>query len=242
MPKKNLAAAPIDLKRNDLGLFDHIKYEFDDLGFINYRKLIPQEFLVPNRQIFQKKDMLVPKTVEGLDDNQILVLLAGWRWLARVRGFKNVAHEILSAADDVVLGKTTVCWRGNYETNDEDICFSALATASVNNTTGFGQYYLAEMAENRGFSRAVRGFLNIALVGADEISEIKEKQSVQEFKLTEPHGVLQKKLEERGKSFTKFKAEWIKLGHDEAEEWDSIGDIPIKDVWVILEMIKKKEK
>jgi len=230
MPKKNLAAAPVDLKRNELGLFDHIKYEFDDLGFINYRKLIPQEFLVPNRQIFQKKDMLVPKTVEGLEDNQILVLLAGWRYLARVRGFKSVTHEVLSAADDLVIGKTTICWRGNYETGHEDICFSALATASVNNTTDFGQYYLSEMVENRGFSRATRGFLNIALVGADEISDIKEKQPIQEFKLTQPHGVLQKKLEERGKSFEKFKAEWIKLGHNEAEEWNSIGDIPIKDV------------
>lgn len=246
MPKKNIEESKsIDtpsLQRNSWGLPHNIAYEVDDLGFINYRKLIPQEFLVPNRQIFQKKDMLVPKTVEGLDDNQILVLLAGWRWLARVRGFKSVTHQVLSASDDVVVSMTTVCWRGNYETNHEDICFSALATASVNNTTGFGQYYLAEMAENRGFSRAVRGFLNISLVGADEVADIKEKQTVQEFKLTEPHGVLQKKLEERGKPFDKFKAEWIKLGHEEAEEWNSIGDIPIKDVWVILEMIKKKEK
>jgi len=249
MPKKPLDKAwpsppPLEndgLRRNSYGLPDNISYEIDDLGFINYRKLIPQEFLVPNRQIFQKKDMIVPKTVEGLDDNQILVLLAGWRWLARVRGFKSVTHEILSASNDAVLGKTTVCWRGNFETNYEDICFSALATASINNTTGFGQYYLAEMAENRGFSRAVRGFLNISLVGADEIADIKEKQPVQEFKMTEPHGVLQKKLSERGKSFEKFKSEWLKLGHDEAGDWDVIEDIPIKDVWTILEMIKKKE-
>jgi hypothetical protein len=229
------------LERNECGLLTHLKYEFDDLGFVNYRKLIPAEFLVPNRQIFIKKDLPVPRTIDGLDDKEILVLLAGWRWLARVRGFKSIEHQILECNPESVVVKTTVCWRGNYETNNEDICFSALATASVLNTASFAQQYLAEIAENRGFSRAVRGFCNISLVGFDEINPEGDKNSPAiETEPNKPHGVLQRKLEERGKTFEKFKSEYVKR-NPEAAEWQSINDIPLKEVWDILEAIKKKE-
>lgn len=243
MPKET-KYPPENLQRNEYGLLVGLNYEFDDLGFVNYRKLIPLEYLVPNRQIFIKRNEPVPKTIEGLDDKEILVLLAGWKWLAKVRGFKSVAHTVLESKPDSAVVKTTVCWRGNYETNNEDICYSALATASINNTESFAQNYLAEIAENRGLSRATRGFLNISLVGADEVGPNKnrEEQATSEFKPTEPHGVLQNKLKEHGKSFEKFKQEWIKLKHPEAEAWESIGDIPKQDVWVILEMIKKKSK
>jgi hypothetical protein len=234
---------PFKLDRNEYGLLNNLDYEFDELGFVNYRKLIPSEFLVPNRQIFIKKDIPVPKTIEGLEDNQILVLLAGWRWLAKVRGFDSIIHEMLDNKSDSVTIKTTICWRPNYETENKSVCYSALATASFNNTFDFAQNYLAEISENRGFSRAVRGFLNISLVGADEIGPNNKKEEVQnDFSPTRPHGVLQKKLEERGKTFEKFKGEWVKLGNEDAKDWNEISDIPIDKVWEILEMIKKKEK
>lgn len=248
MPKKieiqNIP--PFTLSRNVHGLLEHVNYEFDDLGFVNYRKLIPTEFLVPNRQIFIKRDAPVPKTIEGLEDNQILVLLAGWRWLAKIRGFKSIEHQVIDSRPDYsVTVKTTVCWRGNYETRGEDICFSALATASVLNTASFAKVYLAEIAENRGFSRAVRGFLNISLVGFDEINpEDKQAQIEQTGSAdpTKPHGVLKIKLDERNTSFEKLKTQWIKLGHEEAQDWNQLNDIPIPDVWKILETMKKKEK
>lgn len=234
---------PFKLSRNEYGLLNHVNYEFDDLGFVNYRKLIPSEFLVPNRQIFIKKDIPIPKTIEGLEDNQILVLLAGWRWLAKVRGFTAIEQHVLDSGPESVTVKTTICWRPNYETEEKEVCYSALATASVLNTASFAKIYLAEIAENRGFSRAVRGFLNISLVGFDEINpEDKQAQPLTEFKPNEPQGVLQKKLEERGTSFEKFKNGWIKMGHAEAEDWNNFSDIPIKDVWVILDAIKKKDK
>lgn len=234
---------PFALERNEHGLLTRVNYEFDESGFINYRKLIPDEFLVPNRQFFQKRNQEVPKTIEGLEDNQILVLLAGWKWLAKIRGYNRIDHEVIETKPESIVIKTSICWIPNYETGDVPICFSALANASVANTADFGQVYLPEVAENRGLSRATRGFLNISLIGVDELGGSFDKAEVEkvEFKPTKPHGVLQKKLEDRKKSFEKFKAEWIKLGHEEAEEWTGIQDIPIQDVWTILDMMKKKE-
>lgn len=234
---------PFSLERNEYGLLKHINYEFDNLGFVNYRKLIPEEFLVPNRDYFQKLEKEIPKTIEGLEDNQILVKLAGWKWLTKVRGYNSIIHEVIESKPESVIVKTTICWIPNYETGNVIICFSALANASMMNTFNFAQNYLPEIAENRGLSRATRGFLNISVVGMDEIGPSqKTEQEKVEFKPTQPHGVLQKKLEDRNKSFEKFKMEWIKLGHLEAEEWTEIQDIPIQDVWTILDAMKKKNK
>src|ERR1051326_973022 len=97
---------PFELKRNEFGLYDHVQYEFDDLGFINYRKLIPEEYLVPNRQLFEKRGEPVPKTIKGLEDNQMLTLLAGWRFLASIRGFKGLDHQVIESTPASVLVKT----------------------------------------------------------------------------------------------------------------------------------------
>jgi hypothetical protein len=232
------------LERNGCGLLTHLKYEFDNLGFVNYKKLIPQEYLVPNRQYFEKRGEPIPKTSEGLEDNQMLVLLAGWRWLARVRGYDSIIHEMINSTEDSVTVKTTICWRPNYETENKSVCFSALATASFANTSDFAQMYLAEIAENRGFSRAVRGFLNINLLGADELAptdKLGAIQSKDDFKPIEPHGLLEKKLQDKGKTFEQFKKEWVKAGHPDAKDWNAVGDIPIPDLWNIIDAIKKKE-
>src|SRR6266404_7655338 len=161
---------PSDLTRNKYGLLDSLNYEFDTLGFVNYRKLIPAELLVPNRQIFEKRGEPIPKTSDVLPENELLVLLMGWRLIGSIRGYTSVDHQVIETSPESVTVKTTVCWIPNYETGYERVCSSSIASASLATTSSFAQNYLAEIASNRGFSRAVREFLRVAVLGFDEIN------------------------------------------------------------------------
>src|SRR6266446_2588796 len=108
MNKKIQTKPPFELKRNEYGLLEHINYEFDNLGFINYRKLIPAELLVPNRQIFEKRGEPIPKTSDGLPENELLVLLMGWRLIGSIRGYTSVDHQVVNESPESVTIKTTV--------------------------------------------------------------------------------------------------------------------------------------
>ena len=128
--------------------------------------MIRPEFLVPNKQRTQETD------ISKLEDKDLLILLGGIKELAQIRGFKSVGYSIPSATPIYVMAACTIAWVGNYETNNEDIIFEALADASPDNTQSFAKNYLAAIAENRAFVRCVRNFLKINIVGQDEVGEI----------------------------------------------------------------------
>ena len=73
--------------RDEYGLLPSIEYIFDKDGFIDWRSMIPKEYLFPNRYWFELKGKEVPKSVDGLDDEQILIRLSGIKWAARIRGY-----------------------------------------------------------------------------------------------------------------------------------------------------------
>ena len=188
----------------------------------------------------------MPETVEGLSDKEVLVLLQGWKYLSAIRGFKSVDHEVIASSYESVTVKTTIIWAGNYETSYKDVAFSALATASLNNTNSFAKNYLAEIAENRGLCRAIRGFLRIPIVGFDEVGPSIENgvSSSSEYdditvSPTSPHFVLKRKLGEYGISWEVFKANCIKRNIDGAEEWTDLTKIPSG---LIFNMIGKLEE
>jgi len=165
----------------------------------------------------------------------------GWRLIGSIRGYTSIDHQVINESPESVTIKTTVCWIPNYETGYEKVCSSSIASASLATTSSFAQNYLAEIASNRGFSRAVREFLRVPVLGFDEINPDGNKQEKEKFEPTKPHGLLKQKLEERGKTFEKFKIEWTKAGHPDAKNWESIDDIPLEEVWKIFDAIKKKE-
>ena len=142
------------IKRDDNGLISDgsVEYTFNENGFIDWRKMIKAEHLVPNAQKTNETD------VTKLKDTELIILLAGIKDLAQVRGFTDVRYDVQTPSADFVVATCSIKWIPNYETEDKEVTFSAIGDAGAHNTHGFGQSFLGPMAENRAFVRCVRNF------------------------------------------------------------------------------------
>ena len=152
--------------------------------------------------------------------------------------------------------KCGITWAGNYETEGEDVYFEGTADAGLNNTDGFGQIYLAAIAENRAFCRAVRSFLKINIVAKEEIAPNKGKEaakgritmpsaaalSSQSSVTMSPDSFLLTILKENNISFEQVKTKLIEENNAEAKKWSSVKDIPHLTAFEIIDRIQKKAK
>jgi len=233
-------------KRDSNGLLECIDYIFNPDNTINWRAMINKEHLVPNRDAFknQKDINLKELDISSLADNQLLILLAGIKELAQIRGYKNVNYDVIQAQPDYVAVKCTIDWISNYETNMESVSFSALADAHLDNTKDFAKNFLMAIAENRAFIRAVRSFLKINIVGNDEIGKTTHIDIDVEPNtlVTQPIALLQKTMEEYNISFEQIKERAIQKNMDGAQNWSEIKDISPLSMFTIISGIKTKNK
>jgi hypothetical protein len=231
-------------KRDVNGLLECIDYIFNQDNTINWRSMINKEYLVPNRDSFknQKDINLKEIDVTTLADNQLLILLAGIKELAQIRGYTNVNYDIVQAQPDYVAVKCTIDWIPNYETGMEKVSFSALADAHLDNTKDFAKNFLMAIAENRAFIRAVRSFLKINIVGNDEMGKTTHIDSEVEPNTlaTQPIALLQKTMEEYNISFEQIKERAVQKKMDKAETWSKIEDISPLSMFTIISGIKNK--
>jgi hypothetical protein len=233
-------------KRDTNGLLECIDYNFHPDNTINWRGMINKEYLVPNRDAFkaQKDINLKELDVSTLADNQLLILLAGIKELAQIRGYRNVSYNVIQAQPDYVAVKCTIDWCPNYETNMESVSFSALADAHLDNTKDFAKNFLMAIAENRAFIRAVRSFLKINIVGNDEMGKTTHIDTEVEpnTSITQPVALLQKTMEEYSVSFEQIKERAIQKKMDGAETWLKVEDISPLAMFTIISGIKNKNK
>jgi hypothetical protein len=233
-------------KRDANGLLECVDYIFNIDNTINWRSMINKEYLVPNRDAFknQKDINLKELDVATLADNQLLILLAGIKELAQIRGYTNVNYDIVQAQPDYVAVKCTINWIPNYETGMESISFSALADAHLDNTKDFAKNFLMAIAENRAFIRAVRSFLKINIVGNDEMGKTTHIDTEVEPNTltTQPIALLQKTMEEYNISFGQIKERALQKKMGGAENWNDINDIPPLSMFTIISGIKNKNK
>ena len=233
-------------KRDVNGLLECIEYVFNPDNTINWRAMINKEYLVPNRDSFKNnKDInLKELDISTLADNQLLILLAGIKELAQIRGYKNVSYDIIQAQPDYVAVKCTIDWIPNYETNMETVSFSALADAHLDNTKDFAKNFLMAIAENRAFIRTVRSFLKINIVGNDEMGKTTHIDSEIEPNTftTQPVALLKKVMEEYNISFEQIKERAVQKKMENAENWSKIDDISPLSMFTIISGIKNKNK
>ena len=87
------------IKRNEHGLIvnDSIEYVFDENGFVDWRKMIKQEHLVPNKQKTTDTD------VSKLEDKDLIILLGGIKELAQIRGYTKVSYVVVSPSPEYVV-------------------------------------------------------------------------------------------------------------------------------------------
>ena len=150
--------------------------------------------LFPNKSWFEARNKAVPTSVDGLQDYQLLIKLAGIKELAKLRGFTRVHYDVIKCEIDHVSVKCEINWIPNFENPKEasdflppSTSFEDLANATVHNTSSFAQKFLETIAANRAFVRCVRNFLNIHIVGADEIDTSDGKSPLVSSKIGRAH-------------------------------------------------------
>ena len=235
--------------RNELGLLEGIEHERNEDGSVNWRAMIGAEHLYPNKGWFEDRNKPVPSSIDGLKDYQLLIKLSGIKELARLRGFTKVHYDFIKCELDHVAVKCSIDWIGNYESGGEAIHFQDAGNATAYNTSSFAQKFLETIAVNRAFVRCVRNFLNIHIVGADEIDSSNGKSlpsARSETPSCGPLAVLMKHLdldntEEDFKSFKDvLRGFWKskKYQNKEAADWSSWEDIPTAEIRSLIKICK----
>jgi len=235
--------------RNAWGLIDGVNYTFNPDGSVNWRSMVKSEFLFPNRSWFESREQLMPQTVEGLSDAQLLIKLGGIKELAKLRGYKSVEYSVVRCDTTYVTVKCRITWIANYESEYESR-YEDIANATVSNTSDFAVKFLETIAANRAFIRCVRNFLNVHIVGSDEIDSSKKgmpatPEEEAETILPSAQNMLQKTAKNAGYvNFAKFvsyitDAKTLDLYHNDAcRSWNDWQDIPAKDARLLISLLK----
>ena len=234
-------------KRDASGLIASIEHKLTPDGRVDWRAMVPKEFLVVNKQNF--KNRALPSSIEGLEDKDLLILLGGIKYIAALRGYDSVYHEVTFHSENAVGVKTTINWIPNYETDDRPVTFESLADATHHNTSSFARVYLSATAENRGFVRAVRNSLGINICGQDEIGRDSAPTTETGTQVQDADSgirdMLSSTLEKNDISFDKFqnrmavletKGELFAVG---ASEWKTLSDVNSENIFKIIAYIKE---
>ena len=220
--------------RDKDGLVPDIEYIFTEEGLIDWRKMIKSEYLVAN------KDSSKGETdISKLKDWQLIILLGGIKELAQIRGYTNVTYDVVSPSSDYVVATCNITWRPNYETEGQEVVFSAIGDASPNNTSGFGRSFLAACAENRAFVRCVRNFLRINIVSKEELSAGggSYEQPNQQTNSSDPKSLLEDLMRKKKVSFDMIKTKLDKEDYD-TSKLNSLDDLPKIKVFELIQRLK----
>jgi len=228
------------IKRNDNGLISgsSVDYVYNEDGFVDWRKMVKTDHLVPNKQKTSETD------VSKLEDHQLIILLAGIKELAQIRGYTNVRYEVTSPSPDYVVATCSIDWIPNYETEDRAVTFSAIGDASPHNTQSFAKFFLGPIAENRAFVRCVRNFLKINIVGQDELGQAKIAVDPQDQLETQasPVALLKNTMKEKGVTFDKLKSRLVAEKYEKIDKINTLEDIPKVKIFELIERLKKIKK
>lgn len=239
-------------KRDEFGLIASAEYVFFEDGAVNWRSMIKPEFLYVNKEYFERYGKEVPSSIESLTDKQLLILLAGIKELAKLRGYSAVTYHV-SGERDYVVASCRIDWVPNYETDGQSVTFEDYANASTENTDNFCHKFLETIACNRAFIRCVRNFLNIHIVGADEIDKSDSKgvsldssEDSEDLSVVSPSGSLEKIAGDKGlKNFEAFVA-WLReqwraetYKNQEAKNWTSFKEIPPKECRKLIAILSQ---
>lgn len=235
-------------ERNEFGLLKHVNYTYKEDGSIDWRKLVKPEFLAIKRDKQREGEDDVTK----YEDKDLLILLAGLKELAQIRGYSSLKFIPSSSNLDFVHILCEIAWLPNYETEGRTVIFQSSSGASIRNTDGMGLSYIAETAENRAFARCIRNFLKINIVSKEEMNESINNQSQgqtqsseaakSDLNPTSPHGMLQGLLTAKNITFEKVKAKFVEKQEPGASEWEQLTDIPTAKVFAIIEKLKNPKK
>jgi len=243
-----------DLAARDAnGLISGLKHQFREDGFVDWKRMIPKEFVVPNEEVTTVEGADA-SDVDELEDYQKLVLLGGTKELAKIRGLISRKTKIDYVGDYKAVATCELTFVGNYETGGIPLVYSDSASATVDNTGSLGSMYLETIASNRALVRAVRNALNVHILSAEEINVKPSGQSAMSEEEAmaagnKPTDILAEKAKVVGYPiFEQFKEKLVSNGGvkniplETVESWTEWKDIDPKHVWILIPLLNKKKK
>lgn len=252
--------------RDERGLVKGIEYVFRPDGAVDWRAMIPSEYLVINKDYKDEITARYNKAFKDLDpreveDRYLLILLGGIKHVLRLRGFVSVEQRVEYCDQYKCVNTCTIKFTPNFETDGAQVIFSDTASASVDSTSGVFRLFIESIAANRAFVRCVRNFLGINIVGKDEFDDRANKTysklgpAPEEAETTgySARHFLEKRCKELDKdgshSFDKIKARATELKaagktkiESNPEEWIDFSSINDKDAYVLLVKINEAAK
>jgi len=140
----------------------------------------------------------------------------------------------------------------NYETINQPVLFQDSANATLNNTSSFATKFLETIACNRAFVRCVRNFLNVHIVGDDEIDKSNSSNMLNDSQGSDslsPNNLLKQQAFKCGyndfDSFMNLLRSWHNNGKylmpssADPKSWNDFSDIPAKQAREFLKLIKE---
>lgn len=234
--------------RDDFGRVIGLEYKKGPDGSVDWRAMIPPEHLFVNKKNLEKKGLPLTDNVAEVGDENLLIKLSGIKHLAKIRGYKSVKYEIFSSDSERCVVKCAIEWLPNFES--DSVVYEDVANATIYNTSDFGQKFLETVAANRAFVRAVRNYLNIFIVGSDEVDTSRGAKDLvpapeEETPLPTPQKLLEKLARNRGlNNFAALKTFLAEKGHDikcvSLGEAKKIADLAPKDVRVINGLLSEE--
>lgn len=236
------------IERDENSLIKDVEYKFTDEGLVDWRAMIPNKFLYVNNDTkirariekkYGKSYFDIDPTKDNVSDGDLVIMLGGIKYLAKLRGYNRVSYIIKEATENYAGVNCQIEFIPNYETEQQVILFEDNACAHYNNTNGFGRNYLLEMATNRAFCRCVRNFLNINIVSKEELGANNEEAS------SEPVVDTTKQVNLLNDIMEKKHVTWEhlvpKLKHEGryVDTWKSTKDLPKEILFEYIERLKK---
>ena len=241
-------AQAVDMfQRDDKGLLKNTEYVFNKDGSVNWKSMIPSEYIVVNSEYFERRQIEAPKSADGLDDKQRLVLLGGIKELAKIRGVNFIEKKVWESSNDRAVVSCKIHFVPNYETGMQAYIYEEVASATLSNTNSFSQIFLETIASNRAFVRAIRNALRIDIVGSDELANLPVQNNAESSSETEVWHALRdaaanastKKFPNGIKAFDEFKGILIDRKVEGADGWVDWKDIPASIAFKLISQLKK---
>jgi hypothetical protein len=222
----------IKLRNQETGLLNGKDHPLDENGFVNWRAMIDKKFFVLNQWNYARKfgiDIAVLTEEEKQEhlntakDEDLLVLLGGFKSVARLRGYSSINSELVSSDAEKSVVKVTITWIPNFETDFNTVRVSAIKSASLMNTHKDFFRYSEAIAENRAFITCVRNTLNIPVIGNDEL---KEDESLDiKYSAPKPNKFLKEFCEKNRISFGEVATLAQENKYNWSEKWEDFNKI-----------------
>lgn len=246
-PKEQVINQIKKIELDDNGLIKGFNYVFDENGKINWRLMVPIEYLYVNPSNKAKMEKKYGKPYDSLnpvgdkiEDIDLVITLGGLKYLLKIHRYKSVKFNIKESGEDYASVNCEILFCGNYDSLGQDILYSENACAHSGNTTNFAKQYLLEMATNRAFARCIRSYLNINIVSREELGSADIQEEPKNNNLGKQISLLEELMDKKKVSF-KIIEDKLRQSEKWNDKYKSVKDLPPEIIFEYLTRLKNYE-